>query len=449
MSHLVDHLIRIVGEEHVITDPQVMASFTTDWSRRFTGAAICVVRPADTDEVAAVVRACGEANTPMLPQGGNTGLVGGSVPAAAGPAPVIISLTRLNWIDRVDDLAGQVSVGAGARLRDVQEAARAAGWQYGVDLGARDTATIGGTVATNAGGIHVVAHGMTRLQVMGAQAVLPDGSVITHMAGLMKDNTGFDLPGLLCGSEGTLAIITALRLRLHRPPGRSSLALVGVPTIDDALALMHRHRGAGNPVLAVEVMDLTSMNLVMRYLDQPWPLEQEHPFVVLLEIADGGDGSGLLFDAESDAVLAVDADQQTRMWKYRDHLGDAYSSLGIIHRLDVSIPLGRMAACLAEIRGIISGIPQVDVLGFFGHIADGNIHVELFGPERDDLTADRAILECVARYGGSISAEHGVGRAKANDLNLVRSPEEIAAMRSLKRAWDPRNLMNPGVLFAE
>jgi FAD/FMN-containing dehydrogenase len=170
---------------------------------------------------------------------------------------------------------------------------------------------------------------------------------------------------------------------------------------------------------------------------------------VLLEIADGGDGRGLLLDGDADAVLAIDADQQARMWKYRDHLGDAYSSLGIIHRLDVSIPLSHMEACLNEIRELVSGIPQVEVLGFFGHIGDGNIHVELFGPDPDDKTADRAVLECVARYGGSISAEHGVGRAKAKDLDLVRSPEEISAMRSIKSAWDPRNLMNPGVIFAE
>jgi FAD/FMN-containing dehydrogenase len=295
----------------------------------------------------------------------------------------------------------------------------------------------------------VIAYGMTRMQVVGVEAVLPNGSVITHMAGLVKDNTGFDLAGLLCGSEGTLAIITALRLRLHRPPGHTSLALVGVPSIDAALRLMQRHRLGQHHVLAVEVMDETSVQLAVKYLGQPWPLEGEHPFAVLLEIADGGNGSGLLIDDDADAVLAIDADQQAKMWKFRDHLGDAYSSLGIMHRLDVSIPLSHMEACLNEIRELVTEIPQVEVLGFFGHIGDGNIHVELFGPDPDDKTADRGVLECVARYGGSISAEHGVGRAKAKDLDLVRSPEEIAAMRSIKGAWDPRNLMNPGVIFAE
>ncbi len=250
-------LRQIVGDSQVLDTAELMEPYCIDWSRRFGGPALAVVRPGSVDEVSAVMRACAAAGVPVLPQGGNTGLVGGSVPApgrfdgsggevrGGGGLPVIVSMRRLSWIDPVDALSGQVSAGAGATLGDVQRAARLAGWEYGVDLAARDTATVGGTVATNAGGIRVLAYGMTRAQVCGIEAVLPDGSVISHMSGLAKDNTGFDLAQLLCGSEGSLAIITAVRVRLHRPAGRTSIALIGCSELrrrpDD-----HAHRSVGH-----------------------------------------------------------------------------------------------------------------------------------------------------------------------------------------------------------
>lgn len=458
MSHL-DHALAerlrtIVGPAHVLEADDAIAPYVTDWSRRFSGPARCVVRPGSTSEVAEVLMACRAAGVPVLPQGGNTGLVGGSVPAAVpGPAgaPVVVSTRRLDTIGPVDDLSGQVTVGAGALLGDVQRHAEAAGWTYGVDLAARDSATIGGTVATNAGGIHVIARGMTRAQVVGIEAVLPDGSVLSHLAGLLKDNTGYDLANLLCGSEGTLGIITAVRLRLHRPMGRTTLGFVGVESYDEALALMATARAGRFPVLAAEVLDESGIERAMDVANLPWPLERRWPVAVLLELVDQGTGEGLseLLGDDADAAVAVDGPDQARLWEYRERQSEAYSVLGVAHKLDVSVPLVSLAECADELRRIVGSFPQSRVFGVFGHLADGNIHVELIGPDADDLTVDHAILECVARYGGSISAEHGVGRAKVHELSLCRSEVEIAVMRSIKSALDPGWLMNPGVLLAD
>ncbi len=446
---VIARLAEIVGAEHVLTAPELVAQYVTDWSRRFTGPCLAVVRPASTKEVAEVMSACAQAGVPILPQGGNTGLVGGGVPAAEpgslGP-PVIVSLRRLAAISPVDELSGQLTAGAGALLGDVQRHAAAAGWMYGVDLAARDSASIGGTVATNAGGIHVIAHGMTRAQLTGIEAVLPDGSVVSHLEGLLKDNTGYDLAALLCGSEGTLGIITSVRLRLHRPPGRTSVALIGSPSYASALALM---ASATSPVLAAEVIDETGMDLAGTVAGLPWPLAERWPLVVLLELIDGGDGSGFetLLGDEADAVVALDAAERARLWEYRERQSEAFSSLGIVHKMDVSVPLASLARCADELRSVVDAFSDVTVFGVFGHLADGNIHVEIAGPAADDTRVDHAILACVAGYGGSISAEHGVGRAKAGELHLCRADSEIAAMRGIKRAFDPAGLMNPGVLF--
>lgn len=448
-GQLIERLRSVVGAAHVLTEPSVMEPYCVDWTRRFGGDGLCVVRPGSVDEVSAVVRLCAEAGVPVLPQGGNTGLVGGSVPAESdGSLPVIVSMRRVSWMDPVDELSGQVSVGAGATLGDVHRWVRAAGWEYGVDLAARDSVTIGGTVATNAGGIRVLAYGMTRAQVVGIEAVLPDGSVVSHMSGMVKDNTGFDLAGLLCGSEGTLGIITAVRLALHRPMGRTSAALVGCSSFDDAITLART--GVAARLMAAEVIDELGMRLVCSVAGLPYPLAQEHPLFVLLEVADGGTGDGFVGSVLEgrDVVVGLESSEIERLWRYRERQADAFASLGVIHKLDVSVPLERLQACAVEIRGLVEGVPSVTDLGIFGHVLDGNIHVEFAGPSSEDESVDFSVLQCVARYGGSISAEHGIGRLKAGYLGLSRSAAEIAAMRAIKTAWDPQGLMNPGVLFS-
>ncbi len=450
LAGLSSALAGIVGASHVITDPALMEQYVVDWSARFRGPALAVVRPGSVQEVSEVLRACAHHGVPVIPQGGNTGLVGGSVPgpAGSGPLPVVLSTRRLDVLGDVDALSGQVTSGAGATLGDLRRHVAAAGWTYGIDLAARDSATVGGTVATNAGGIHVIAYGMTRAQVVGIEAVLPDGTVVSHLAGLLKDNTGYDLGSLLCGSEGTLAVITAVRLRLHRPPGRTTVALIGCDSYAAALELMVSSVARGTRLLAAEVVDEQGMDLACRLSGVAWPLAGRHPVVLLLEVIDGGDASGLAGLDDADVAVGLDASEQARLWRFREAQGEAFSALGMTHKLDVSVPLAALAVCADELRGIVGSYPTVDAFAVFGHLADGNIHLEIHGPAADDDAVDHAVLECVARYGGSVSAEHGVGRAKVASLHLCRSAPEIAAMRSIKAALDPEGVMNPGVILS-
>ena len=458
MSDLLERLADAVGPEHVLTDPGLTGSFTTDWTGRWGGPALAVVRPGSTAEVAAVVSLCARDGVPVIPQGGNTGLVGGSVPDhALDPLPVIVSTGRLTRLDAVDEVSGQVTVGAGVTLGDLHRYVARAGWEYGVDLAARDSATVGGTVATNAGGIRVIAHGMTRAQVAGIEAVLPDGSIVEHLAGLPKDNTGYDLAGLLTGSEGTLGIITAVRLRLHRPHAPSSVALLGVSTYDEALGLMHSAVRPGVPLLAAEVTDRTGVELAMRMSGLPWPLEERHPLTLLLEVADGGQGEGFEPDVlgSRDVVVGLDAAERARLWTYRELQGEVFTAYAAehgappAHKLDISIPLRHLAECAELLRLRVEAYPSVIAFGVFGHLGDGNIHVEIAGPATDDETADMIVLGAVREFGGSVSAEHGIGRAKAHLLDFSRTPAEIAAMRSIKAGLDPKGIMNPGVLLAD
>jgi FAD/FMN-containing dehydrogenase len=442
-------LVEVVGRQHVLTDPDVVAPYAVDWSRRFSGPVLAVVRPADTAEVAAVVRVCAEAGVPMLPQGGNTGLVGGSVPGPHGPAVVVVSTRRLTRLDPVDQLGGQVTAGAGVAIADLHRHARDAGWEYGVDLASRDSATLGGTIATNAGGIRVCCHGMTRRQVVGIEAVLADGSVVEHLAGLPKDNTGYDLTGLFVGSEGTLGIVTAARLRLVRPATASSVALVGVRDATDALEVVRTAVPTGVRLLAAEILDEAMMRHVCETSGLAWPLRGAHGHVLLVETESAVPGDvELLLDDDRDAVVAVTPSDQARFWSYRERAAEAAAAIGVPHRFDVSVPLGGWDAFVVDMRSRLREVPEVDEVLVFGHLADGNLHVEVLGPVPDDERADEVVLRCAADHGGSISAEHGVGRAKAAYLGLTRSAAEIAALRAVKTAFDPRGLLNPGVLLS-
>jgi FAD/FMN-containing dehydrogenase len=483
-------LADIVGEEHVLTDEAVTSAFTTDWTGRFSGSAYAVVRPADTAQVSAVLAACLDVGRPVHPQGGNTGLVGGSVPveftggaAASSIArrppstdartdegadsttgagvhhrPVVLSMTRLSWIGDVS--GAQLQVGAGATLAGVQQAAAACGLYYGIDIAARASATIGGTIATNAGGVRVCAFGMTRAQVVGIEAVLAEGTVVSHLAGLPKDNTGYDLVGLFTGSEGTLGVITAATLRLHPAPGRSTLALVGVHDVAQAQALVSSCVPAGSRLLAAEVMDQVGTDIVCQFAGLPWPLASRWPKLLLLEVEsdkielpDSLPADELWAETELDAIVATDAADYARIWRYREHQSEAAQVMaaridGFVHKLDVSVPLPALPAFAADLVPLLDAIDSVDEYYTFGHIADGNLHIEIAEPTASDDAATLAVLDLVARNGGSISAEHGIGQAKSAYLQMTRSPQEIALMRSIKSALDPAGQMAPGVLFA-
>ncbi|MFZ2383806.1 MAG: FAD-binding oxidoreductase [Candidatus Nanopelagicales bacterium] len=446
----VQQLAAIVGDSHVVTDSDLMVGHTTDWTGRFCGPAVAVVRPGTVEEVAAVLRACHAAGQPVFPHGGVTGLVG-AVPSSAGPAPVVLVTTRLKRLREVDQALGQVQVGAGATLAAVQAHARAAGWEYGVDIAARDSATIGGTIATNAGGIRVCAFGMTRAQVVGLEAVLADGTVLSHLTGLPKDNTGYDLAGLFVGSEGTLGVITAATLRLHRPVGPTTLALVAVADYRQAQALVAGAVPVGSRLLAAEVMDRAGTEVVCAVAGLPMPMP-EVPWRHLLLIEVSGEQIALPDDAE--ALLAADCADAARIWTYRERQSEAAALLvdsddptRVIQKLDISVPAAAMQRFSDELAQLLAAQPVVTAHSVFGHIADGNLHVEIAGPTVEDDSVTTLVLRLVAAHGGSISAEHGIGQAKAAFLELSRSPAEIATMRAIKAALDPDGLMAPGVIF--
>lgn len=443
---LTKELADIVGDGHVLTSRDVMAGYVTDWTRRYHGEALCVVRPGCTAEVAAVVRACGRGGAFIVPQGGNTGLVGGSVPwrTDADRPGVVLSARRLRSLGQVDVMAGQVTAGAGVTIAELHARARAAGLSYGVDLASRDTATVGGTIATNAGGVHTVRYGFTRAQLAGAEAVFADGSVVTRLGGLAADNAGYDLPGLLAGSEGTLGVITAARLRLW--PGETALTtvLAGVDGIGAAAGLYARIRASAGRVQAAEYFEAAGVALVCGLTGLPSPLSRPYPAYLLVETAGSGAAERLARLAPlADAAVAADPAGRARLWAYREQHPEAISAAGIPHKLDVAVPMGELAAFRAALADAV-GAHQAIV---FGHIGAGNVHVNVLGPGPDDDSVDARVLRLVAAHGGTVSAEHGIGRAKARWLSLSRSATEIAVMRAVKSALDPAGLLNPGVLF--
>ena len=447
---LVEALREAVGADHVLVDADVRRSFETDWTGRFTGSARAVVRPASTAEVAAVVRACGAHEVAVQVQGGNTGLVGGSVP---GGGEVLLSLTRLNSLGDVDRAAAQVSAGAGVTLAALTAHARAASLDVGVDLAARDSATVGGLVATNAGGVRVLRYGSMREQVVGAEAVLADGSVVSRLGGLAKDNTGYDLVSLLCGSEGTLGVITALRLRLVPLLRARSVALLALPDVATVVAALPALRERLPDLSAAELLFADGLDLVRRHAALPAPFADEHSCFLLLECAARTDPTDELVEAVAavdgllDATVAGDAPGQRALWAYREKHTEAISALGVPVKLDVSVPVAALAELVEELPAAVASVAAAARVVLFGHVNEGNLHVNVLdaGPAGEQVT--EAVLRLVAGLGGSISSEHGVGRSKVAWLGLSRSEAELAAMRAIKRALDPHGRLNPGVVL--
>lgn len=446
---LVERLREVVGP-HVLVDPDVVASYTTDWTGRFVGHAPAVVRPGSTEEVAGVVRVCREASVALVPQGGNTGLVGGSVPLEG---EVVLALTRLGEVEPVDQLAGQVTTGAGATLATLHRAAATAGWSYGVDLGSRDSATVGGTVATNAGGLHVLRYGDTRAQVLGLEAVLGTGQVVSHLGGLVKDNTGYHWPGLLTGSEGTLVVVTAARLRLVPTSPWRTTAVLAFTAVADALEAASLVRRSLLSLDACELFFEEGVALVTSVTGVPPLFAGPHPVCLLLEAADRTDPTGALAEVTAslphvlDTVVATEPGPRAALWRYREGHTEAVNTLGAPHKLDVTLPQRSLSAFIEQVREVVAEVDQAAEVWLFGHVGDGNIHVNVTGVAPDDERVDDAVFRLVAAFGGSISAEHGIGTAKKRWLELMRSPAEIDAFRAIKRALDPDGILNPNVLL--
>ena len=431
-------------ENAVVMDPGVLAAHEVDWTGRFRGRAVALVRPGSAAEVVAVLRACAAAGVGVVPQGGNTGLVAGAVPHDA----VVLSTARLASIGPVDPVVGTVAAGAGVTLEALQRAATEADLAFPVDLAARGSATVGGMIATDAGGIRALRYGSMRRQVVGIEAVLADGTVVRERAGATTP-IGVDLVSLLSGSEGTLGVITAAHLRLVPVLPERATALVALDDVAAAVAATAHARGRLPELEAAELVDAASLALAASRAGQPLPFDGP---VLFLETAST---RPLLDDLAAalqsmpgvrDAVIAADGPGRRQLWALREGVTEAISSIGIPHKLDVGLPLGRLAAFVDALEPTVAGVDGDARVFVFGHLALGNLHVNVTGPAPEDERVDEAVLSLVVDHGGSIAAEHGIGRAKARWLGLARSPEELAVHAAIKRALDPGGILNPGVL---
>jgi FAD/FMN-containing dehydrogenase len=449
---LIDALRRVVGGEHVLVDADLRATYERDLTGRFAGVSVAVVRPADTGEVAGVVQACAARGAAMAVQGGNTGLVGGAVP---GQGEIVLSLARLDELGSVDTLQQQVECGAGVTLERLQAHVRAAGLEFPVDFASRGTATIGGVVATNAGGALAARYGMTRAWVAGLEAVLADASVVRRLSGLLKDNAGYDLTGLLVGSEGTLGIVTRARLRLTPYLPVRAAGLFAFDSLDDAFALLRALGQAAPSLQAADFLHGDGMELVCAHRGFSRPFPERYDTYVVVECAARTDPTEELADAASavaelvrDTAIASDSGGRHALWAYREAHNEAVAARGVPHKLDVTVPLAAVATFERDVRTEVAARwPDADTF-LYGHLGDGNVHVNVVGPDPESDDVDDLVLRLVARHGGSISAEHGVGVATARWLSLTRGEAEIEMMRAIKQALDPRGLLNPGRILA-
>lgn len=463
---LLDALRSIVGSEHLLGAGAACEPFESDWRGRYQGKALCVVRPGDTAQVAAVVAACAAAGVAMVPQGGNTGLVGGGVPRTGGDE-VLISLSRLDRIFELDAGNNTLTVGAGCTLAAVQEAAAGAGRLFPLSLASEGSCQIGGNLASNAGGVQVLRYGNARELTLGLEVVLPDGRIWNGLRGLRKDNTGYDLKHLFIGSEGTLGIITAAVLRLFPSQRQRAVAWLALPHPQAAIALLASMRQrVGERLSAFELVGAAAHELVLQNMPGAVrPLGEIAPWYVLVEISDNDPDSQLAalmeaalaeaFEAELiiDAALAGSEEQARMLWALRENISEAQKKEGISIKHDVSVPVSRIPEFLQRADSALAeAFPGVRIVAF-GHVGDGNLHYNPSMPQGGAINSDliarseavnRIVYDIVASLGGSISAEHGLGQLKREEILRYKSPVEIEMMRNIKQVFDPRGLMNPG-----
>ena len=455
----------IVGAANVLEAEADMAPFLSDWRGRYHGRARAVVRPSDTAEVAAVVAACAQAGVAMVPQGGNTGLCGGATPLADGAA-VVISLVRLTRIRALDADNDTLTVEAGCTLAAVQEAAQAAGRLFPLSLASEGSCRIGGNLSTNAGGVQVLRYGNTRDLVLGLEVVLPDGRVWEGLRGLRKDNTGYDLKQLFIGAEGTLGIVTAAVLKLFPAIRSRATAWVAVPDPRAAVRLLGMLRAAcGDRVSAFEIVGRAALGLVLRHIPGARdPLAGAPAWTVLVELSDPALdaplddqlqavlGEALAQGLAGDAAVAASGAQAQALWALREDISEAQRIEGVSIKHDVSVPVSRIPEFLERAGAALAARwPDVRVVAF-GHIGDGNLHYNLSKPAADDNAAfiartaevNRVVHDLVCELGGSISAEHGLGQLKREEVLRYKPALEMELMRRVKQAFDPAGLMNPG-----
>jgi len=461
-ERLAAQLAKAVGAPNVLTDPADLAPFLTDWRGRYRGAAQCVVRPANTAEVAAVVKICAETQTPIVPQGGNTSLCGAATPDGAGRA-VVLSLGRLNRIRAVDRQNNTISVEAGCLLAAVQEAARAADRLFPLALASEGTCQIGGNLSTNAGGVQVLRYGNTRELTLGLEVVLANGEIWDGMRGLRKDNTGYDLKQLFIGAEGTLGIITAAVLKLFPLPKTQTTCWLNVASPIAAVDLLNLAKTVFDAQLtAFELVSETALGLVLKNIPDSMRPAAASPWYVLAEFSEVAPAtveSWLAAQLESgavaDGVIAQSAAQAKKLWALRESISEAQKIEGISIKHDVAVPVSRLPAFLERAdAALASAFPGIRVVAF-GHVGDGNLHYNLSQPDTRQNTAfidsqpavNEIVHDAVHALNGSISAEHGIGQLKRDELLRYKSPVEMALMRSVKQALDPQGLLNPGKIL--
>ncbi len=459
-----------VGADQVLTDGDLSA-YEQDWRRRARGRALAVVRPASTAEVAAVVRACAAHGAGIVPQGGNTGLAVGSVPDASG-TQVLLSLRRLDQVRDIDAANLTLTAEAGAILQNVQVAAEGAGFLFPLSMASEGSCTLGGNLAANAGGTQVLCYGNARELCLGLEVVSAQGEVWHGLSGLRKDNTGYDLRDLFIGSEGTLGVITAATMKLYPRPAARLTAWAAVPSMQAAvelLGLAHRRLGAG--LTGFEVMNQFALGLVDKHYPQlRVPLWRDAPWCVLLENSDheSEQHARTLFErlleealdagCVHDAVVAESLAQASQLWQVRESIPLAQAEEGLNIKHDISLPVSRIPAFVAETDALLAhAIPGVRLVDF-GHLGDGNLHYNVQAPEgidaraflqREEARINALVFDAVTRHQGSISAEHGIGSLKAATLPRYKSAVALSMMRAIKRALDPQGLMNPGRVLAE
>jgi FAD/FMN-containing dehydrogenase len=458
---MIDELRHLLGERHVLTAAADMAPYCTDWRGRYSGSAVCVVLPGSTEEVAAVVRACTAVGVAVVPQGGNTGLCGGATPLGG---EAVVSLRRMNHVRAIDARNNSITVEAGCTLQAVQEAAAAAGRLFPLSLAAEGSATLGGNLSTNAGGVQVLRYGNARELTLGLEVVLADGRIWDGLRALRKDNTGYDLKHLFIGAEGTLGVITAATLKLFPQPRVRATAWVAVSDPAAAVSLLERLRDSvGDSVTAFEIVGRAALELVLRHIPNARdPLSGTPAWQVLVELSGGHEDLAATLEQElqqatedrlvEDAVLARSEAQADALWALRENISEAQRIEGISVKHDIAVPGSRIAEFIWRADAALRAeFPEVRIV-CFGHIGDGNLHYNLSRPEtqsngefiaRTDAV-NRIVHDLVHELGGSISAEHGLGQLKRAEVLRYKSATEMDLMRAVKHAIDPRGLMNPG-----
>ena len=467
MNDLVTELRQLLGERNVLIAADDVAPYCTDWRGRYSGSALCVALPGNTDEVAAVVRACvaaGVAGVPMVPQGGNTGLCGGATPQGG---EVVVNLRRMNRIRGIDPGNNSITVDAGCTLHAVQEAAKAADRLFPLSLAAEGSATIGGNLATNAGGVQVLRYGNARELTLGIEVVLADGRIWNGLRALRKDNTGYDLKHLFIGAEGTLGLITAATLKLFPLPRAQATAWVAVPDPAAAVSLLGRLRdAAGDNVTAFEIVGRAGLELVLRHIPNARdPLPGKPAWQVLIELSGARDDLSATLEQAlqeaaadglvDDAALAASEAQTAALWALRENVSEAQKIEGVSIKHDIAVPVSRIAEFIARADlALAAAFPAVRIV-CFGHIGDGNLHYNQSKPDAQSNSefieqteaVNRIVHDLVHQLGGSISAEHGLGQLKREEVLRYKSATEMDMMRAVKQALDPRGLMNPGKLL--